>query len=155
MPALTVSARKLKFLLNCYPPLWAAGIHVDRISDDYTFAQAHMSLRWYNRNFVGTHYGGSLYSISDPFYMLMFLHILGSNYRVWDVGGKIDYLKPGKSTVTATFQISDEVIERIKQHTQAGEKYFETFPVEIVDESGEVIAKIERRLYFRLKPNKS
>lgn len=151
MPVFSLSARKLKFLLNCWPPLWGAGIRVDTISEDYMTARAHMKLRWYNRNFVGTHYGGSLYSMSDPFYMLMLLHLLGPEYYVWDIGGKIDYLKPGKDKVIAEFKLTTEILERIKAKTQSGKKYVEAFPVDIVDTSGTIIAKIERQLYFKLK----
>ncbi|EXE18898.1 translation elongation factor P domain protein [Acinetobacter baumannii 1440750] len=42
-----------------------------------------MPLTWKNQNLVGTHFGGSLYSMVDPFYMLILMHHLGSKYIVW------------------------------------------------------------------------
>ena len=28
-----------------------------------------LTLRWYNRNYVGTHFSGNLFTMTDPFYM--------------------------------------------------------------------------------------
>ena len=36
-----------------------------------------MKLRWWNANYVGTHFGGSLFAMTDAFYMLMVMAKLG------------------------------------------------------------------------------
>ena len=76
--------------INWWPPLLAAGISV-RWGQDYRSADVKMRLRFWNRNYVGTHYGGSLYSMTDPFYMLMLMENLGRDYIVWDKAAKIRY----------------------------------------------------------------
>ena len=43
-----------------------------------------MKLSLRNQNYVGSHFGGGLFSMTDPFYMLMLMNVLGSEYLVWD-----------------------------------------------------------------------
>ena len=67
--------------INIWPPLLGAGIRVRWRSN--RVVDVEMKLRPWNRNYVGTHYGGSLYSMTDPFYMLMLMENLGRDYIVW------------------------------------------------------------------------
>jgi hypothetical protein len=55
---MTLSPKSLKRLLNFYPPYLGAGIKISHISEDWSELHESMSLRWYNRNAVGTHFGG-------------------------------------------------------------------------------------------------
>ena len=52
--------------INVWPPFFGAGIRV-KWSPDNKAVDVEMKLRFWNRNYVGTHYGGSLYSMADPF----------------------------------------------------------------------------------------
>jgi len=140
-----------KLMLNFYPPYWATGIMVKKVSPDYREIVVHMKMRWYNRNFVNTHFGGSLYSMADPFYMLMLIQILGKKYIVWDKDAHIDFIKPGRGTVTARFAINEKEVEKIIANTIAGEKYFPEFAVDIKDEAGEKVARVIKTLYVRKK----
>ena len=141
----------LKFGMNIWPPFLGAGIRVKHIASDYREIIVSMKLRWYNRNYVGTHFGGSLAAMTDPFYMLMLIHILGNNYTVWDKTSTIDYLAPGRGTVTACFTLQDDEIAEIKNKTANGNPYFPEFSVDIVNESGEVIARVDKTIYIRMK----
>jgi len=67
----------LKLGLNLYPPYLGTGIHVAEIAPDLRSLRVVMHLRFYNRNYVGTHFGGSLYAMCDPFFMLMVINNLG------------------------------------------------------------------------------
>jgi len=78
------------------------------------FAKVSLPLTYYNRNYVGTHFGGSLYSMCDPMYMLLLLNVLGREFIVWDKSTTIEYRKPGKGTVTAEFSIPDELVTYLK-----------------------------------------
>jgi len=140
-----------KLVLNFYPPYWATGIIVKKVSSDYREIVVRMKMRWYNRNFVNTHFGGSLYSMADPFFMLMLIQILGKEYIVWDKAAHIDFIKPGRGTVTARFAINEKEIEKIMANTAAGEKYFPEFAVDIEDEAGEKVARVVKTLYVRKK----
>ena len=141
----------LKFGMSLWPPFLGAGIKVKHIAADFREVVVSMRLRWYNRNYVGTHFGGSLAAMTDPFYMLMLIHILGSEYIVWDKTSTIDFIAPGRGTVTARFSLKDEQITEIKENTATGDAYLPEFSVDIVNESGEVIATVKKTLYVRNK----
>lgn len=141
----------MRFILNIYGPYLGAGIKMEYIAPDWRQARVSMRLRWYNRNAVGTHFGGSLYTMVDPQLMLMLMNILGSDYIVWDKSAEIDFIKPGKGKVFAEFEISDDDIDSIKAVTQAGQKYLPQFTVHVRNEQQEVVATIKKVLYIRRK----
>ena len=108
-------------------------------------------MKFYNRNYVKTHFGGSLYAMTDPFLVLMLAHILGREFVILDKAAHIDFIKPGQGTVTARFLIKDEEIENIIKNTLDGQKYFPEFSVDIEDEAGEKVARVVKTLYIRKK----
>jgi len=146
--------KMLKFGINLWPPFLGAGIRLKHIAPDYKEVIVTMKLRWYNRNYVGTHFGGSLAAMTDPFYMLMLIHVLGKEYIVWDKTSTIDFIAPGRGTVTARFTLKDDQIAEIKSKTANGDPYYPEFSVDIVNESAEVIARVSKKLYVRKKQGK-
>lgn len=146
------SPKFLKWLINLYPPYLGAGIKITYISDDWRELQVSMSMRWFNRNIVGTHFGGSLYSMVDPHLMLLLMQLLGKEYLVWDKAADIEFIKASKKKVTSLIKISNEELELIKSKTDDGEKYFSKFTIEIRDDDGELVAKVKKTIYIRKKP---
>ena len=142
----------LKLGLNLYPPYIGAGVTVAHIAEDWSSMTVKLTLRWYNRNYVGTHFGGNLFTMTDPFYMLMLLHRLGPAYKVWDQKAEITFLKPGKGVVTAKMTVSEDEITAIREATVNGAKHFAEFDIDIVDEEGDVVATVHKTLYVREKP---
>lgn len=143
--------RHLKLLLNIYPPYLGAGIRVKRISENFREILVSMKLRWYNRNYVGTHFGGSLASMTDPFFMLMLLNILGKEFIVWDQASQIQFLRPGRGRVEARFHLRQEQIDEIYTKTRDGAVFRPEYTVEIIDEDGEVVATVLKQEYIRKK----
>lgn len=146
-----VSPKLFKRMINLYPPYLGAGVRVDFISEDWKELHVSMALRWYNRNAVGTHFGGSLYSMIDPHLMLLLLRLLGKEYLVWDKSAHIEFIKAGKKKVTSVIKISDEDLDQIRHHTDNGDKHFARFCIETRDEDAELIAKVEKVIYVRKK----
>ena len=146
-----MSPNVMKMLINLWPPYLGAGVRVDTISRDYRRVAVSLKLRWYNRNYVGTHFGGTLFSMTDPFYMLMLMQVLGRDYIVWDKAGEIVFRKPGHGTVRARFALDEAVLDEIRAATAGGEKYLRWFDTEVVDAAGEVVARTRKRLYIRRK----
>ena len=146
------TARQLQKGMKWWPPFLGAGIRVKSFSDDFRDAVVELRLGRLNRNAVGTHFGGSLYAMTDPFFMIMLLHNLGSDYLVWDKSGSIEYLSPGRGTVSAHFHLSEQRIAEIKAQAVGGEKIFPEFEVSVKDEAGKIVAGVKKILYVRLKP---
>ncbi|GLR14808.1 DUF4442 domain-containing protein [Chitinimonas viridis] len=149
-----MKANTLRRLINLWPPFLFTGIHATRISPDYREVDCQLSLRWYNRNYVGTHFGGSLFAMTDPWYMLMLMPLLGRDYFVWDQQAGIEFIAPGRGKVTARFRIDDATLADIRERTASGEKYLPQFVIDIVDEQNELIARVTKTLYVRKKPTK-
>lgn len=149
MPLLTPHLLKLR--LNTYAPYIGAGIKIDHISLDQGLCVVSMGLNTLNKNIVGTQFGGSLYSMVDPFYMLMLMHQLGSNYVVWDKSSHIDFVAPGNSKVTARMKIPSSEIITIQELAKGGEAVFREYKVDIVDEQQKLIATVTKTLYIRLR----
>ena len=114
-----------------------AGIRVTRIQADWKELDVEMRLRWWNANYVGTHYGGSLYSITDPFFMVMLIRILGPDYIVWDKAASIRFRRPGRSTVYAKFRMTDEQVNEIRETLKTEEKFEREFAIEVKDAEGD------------------
>ena len=143
--------RYFRILVNLWPPFLGAGIRVKRLAPDWKSIDVEMKLRRWNSNYVGTHYGGSLYSMTDPFYMLMLIKCLGKDYIVWDKAATIRFKRPGKGTVSAAFRLSDQEIDEIKQALTSQDKIEPAFVVQVKDESGLVVAEVEKLLHVRRK----
>ena len=149
-----MKANTLRRLVNLWPPFLFSGISATHLSEDYREAEVVLKQHWFNMNYVGVHFGGSLFAMTDAFYMIMLMHVMGRDYYVWDRSASIDYLKPGRGTVTARFKIDDTALADIHAHTAGGDKYFPQFTVEITDAGGAVVARVLKTLYVRKKPPK-
>ena len=141
----------IRLLFNLYIPFLGAGIRITRVSPDFRHLRVELPLTAYNRNYVGTHFGGSIYAMTDPFYMMMLMQNLGSGYIVWDRAARIDFLKPGRSRLIVEFRFSLEEIEDIRRQTADGNKYLLDKEVLIHDQEGTLIAKVIKTLYVRKK----
>ena len=145
-------ARFLRWVMNFYPPYLGAGVRIQHIAGDFREVRVKMGLGWYNRNYVGTQFGGSLYSMTDPFFMLMVMENLGSDYIVWDKAASIDFIAPGKGPVYADFRIEEALLDEIRQRTAGGDKYLPQLHVDVHDGDGTLVARVHKTLYVRLKP---
>jgi acyl-coenzyme A thioesterase PaaI-like protein len=139
----------LRRWINLWPPFLGAGIRVKYIAPDMQAVDVEMKLRFWNANYVGTHFGGSLFAMTDAFYMLMLMANLGHDYIVWDKAASIRYRKPGKGTVRAEFRLSAGQIEDIRENLKTLAKYEPVLSVEVKDEAGVVIAEVEKVLQVR------
>ena len=137
-------------LVGLYPPFLGAGISV-RADADLSVVESRLKWRWWNRNYVGTHFGGSIYAMTDPFYMVMLIERLGAGFTVWLAEASIRYVKPGRGSLRARFELSAEQIADIAARaTEHGRVHVE-LPVSVVDEQGECVAEVRQRLSVRAK----
>jgi hypothetical protein len=137
--------------MNLWPPFLGAGIRVTRMQPDWKAIDVEMKLHFWNSNYVGTHFGGSLYAMTDPFYMLMLIENLCPDYIVWDKSASVRFRQPGKGKVAAAFRLSEQQIEELRRELNTQEKIEPTFTVDVKDESGSVIAQVQKVLHIRKK----
>ncbi|MFN7986833.1 MAG: YiiD C-terminal domain-containing protein [Thermoanaerobaculia bacterium] len=143
--------RLLFRIINVYPPYLGAGVRVrHRLGDERTI-RVEMTLRPWNRNLFGTHFGGSLYSMCDPWFVLLLVRLLGDGYLVWDKSASIEFLKPGRGRVSATFHLPPETVEQIRAAADRDGKTEPLLSVEVTGEDGEVVARVTKRLWVKRK----
>ena len=148
-----MNARLLRRGMGWWPPFLGAGIRVKSFADDFREAEVELKMGRFNRNYVGTHFGGSLYAMTDPFFMIMLLHNLGGDHLVWDKSGSIEYVAPGRGAVRAHFALTEERIAEIRAQAAGGEKVLPEFQVEIRHAGDDtLVALVRKTLYVRLKP---
>lgn len=143
--------RFLEKMINLYGPFVGAGVKLEKMSKDYREARVSMKLTFYNKNYMGTQFGGSLYAMVDPWYMLMLIKNLGKDYIVWDKAATINFRKPGKGKVYADFKLTDAHLDEITKYVETNTKMDYVFKVEIKDDAGKLIADVDKVLYIRKK----
>lgn len=141
--------RELQDRINSYPPYVGAGIEVTHVADDASEIRVRMPLEEDNANLVGTHFGGSLYAMVDPHLMILLKARLGQDYVVWDRAASIEFLRPGRSTVSATIRVTDSEVDAIREATGGGDKHLPEWTLEVRDEAGELVASVRKTLYVR------
>ncbi|GAV02680.1 hypothetical protein RvY_13216 [Ramazzottius varieornatus] len=134
-----------------WPPYLGAGIKMTRMTPDWRNVDIEMPMYFWNKNYVGTHYGGSMFSMTDPWYMIMIMNNLGKDYIVWDKAGSIRFKNPGRGTLRAQFRLTQEQIDEVRNMADRGERTEPTFSVQILDESGLLIAETEKTISIRRK----
>ena len=146
-----MKARTLRHVLNLWPPFLFSGVHVTAVTADYRHARVELRMRPWNRNYVGTHFGGSLFAMTDPFWMLLVMQSLGRDYIVWDRAGAIEFVKPGRGTVHARFDLEDATLDELRNATAGGAKALHWFATDVIDAGGYVVARMRKQLYIRRK----
>jgi acyl-coenzyme A thioesterase PaaI-like protein len=151
--AKTASKALLLRLYSYWPPFFFAGVSIEQVAKDLRFVRVTLKERLWNRNYVGTHFGGLLYAMVDAPYMIMVMENIGPRYIVWDKAASIKFIKPGRGTVQAIFQIDDMILDEIRQQVDQSPKgkIDYALTVDVRDQTGDVVCSVEKVLYIRKK----
>src|SRR5262249_14116785 len=103
------------------------------------------------RNKVGTVYGGSIYSSVDPYYMLLFMQILGKDYVVWDKAASVKFVRPIIEKVRCRFAVTNELIDQVRQKIIEKGEYTFDLPLTYEDSEGSVYAVFTKTVYVASK----
>ena len=150
----TKSARRLRRLAKViwlYPPYLGAGISVKSVNETATFYVVQLKRRWYNRNVYGSHFGGSLYAMVDPFFVFAAAAHFGDDYILWDKSAAIEYVSPGRGTVFCEVHIPNDRLRSMKEEVDEKGKATFHFETEIKSAEGKLVAKVEKEIYIRKK----
>lgn len=149
------SAEELIQLMNNYAPFRGAEVTVTKLTDDFRYCRVELPLTEGNKNYMGTQYGGNLYTIVDPLVMLLLINILGEEYVVWDKSASIEFVTPGIDKVYAEFKLSEEEISEILERTKKHKRFEPEFEIEVKHLNGDVVAKVVKKMWIKKKRNLS
>ena len=85
------------------------------VSDDLLHVKVKIAISYKNKNYVGSIFGGSLFSATDPILMIQLMQILGNDFVVWDKNSNIQFKRPAKENVFANFDLTQDEIQSIKK----------------------------------------
>jgi acyl-coenzyme A thioesterase PaaI-like protein len=149
-----MSPRRLRWLFNVWPPFVAAGIRVLEVADDWRRARVRLRRHWYNANYVGTHFGGSLFAMTDPFWMILVMENLGRDYNVWDKAAEIQFVSAVREDVFAEFVLDAALLDALRAQAAGGDKVLHWFEADVRTASGAVVARVRKQIYIRLKKDR-
>ena len=141
------------FLWNLYPPFLGAGIKITAVDPEWRWIEARLRFRWWNRNYVGTVFGGSIFSLCDPFHMVLLMNRLGKEYVVRDKGGEIRYLQKGLGDLTARFEMPDSEIEAVRK--DLSDVHERRYSCSVKNSAGDAVAEVVKVLHVRRLINRS
>ena len=134
--------------MNLYPMYWGTGGRVHYIAGDFREVRLGLGLNPFTYNYVGTIFGGSLFSASDPFLMVMLLRVLGADrYVVWDRAARIRFRRPGRGRLTMRITLDGALLAEVRATVAREHVWKGWLPLRWLDAEGAVVAEIERELY--------
>ena len=143
--------RMFKFLFNISPMYRRTGGRLLEVSEDLKCVRLKLPLNYRTKNYVGTIYGGHMYSCVDGIYMVQLINILGKNFVVWDKSASIRFRRPGNKTLFAEFNITDQLLEKIRREIDQHQEKDFTLHVNLTDKEGVIYAEVEKLIYIASK----
>ena len=147
------TSRLLRWRMNWFPAYRGTGARITYVAADGLEARIRLPLSWRSRNYVGTIFGGSMYGAVDPIYMVMLIRALGPEFVVWDKAATIRFLRPGRSTLYATFRLEAKMIEAIASEARTVGALTREFSVELLDADGQACFSCVKTIYVRCRTN--
>lgn len=145
----TAPAPTMRRLMNVWPPFLFSGIRVVALDEDFRHARVRLVKRRWNGNVFGTHFGGSLFAMTDPFWLLLVLRNLGPGYVVWDRSAEVEFVSPGRRDVYVDFRLTDEELAELRAQADAGDRVLRWFHCEVVTSDGTLVARVRKQVYVR------
>lgn len=149
---MVVSEKTLKWVLCLYPPLLFQRIWIKKFHKGFRGVDVKISKSLFNKNYNGSIFGGTIYAATDPFYAILFDQLLqreGFKVRVWLKSASIQYLKPGRTALYFTINITDEMLNDAITALNTEGKFVMAYPMEVTNVTGELCATISNEVYIR------
>lgn len=146
-----IAPRHSIFWINFWPVFMIQGIRAKKMNRNMTEIKVVLKEHFYNRNYVGAHFGGTLYSMCDPWFMLIIMNFLGDDYIVWDKSASINFIRPGKGTISGIFKIESSALENIKFTVDTKGHDVFTLKTFVKDHSGKRVARVVKEVFVKKK----
>jgi len=145
--------RKLRWMLNHYPPFWFQRIKIMEVDPDYRWMNVRMKKSILTRNLNGSAFGGSIYSAADPWFPILYWQALarqGFALECWLKAATVDFNKPGASDLHLKFEISQADLDLATKNLDIIGSSVHENTVEVIDLDGDICATVECVSYLRL-----
>lgn len=138
-----------KYGFNISPMYRRSTGKIISVSEDLLRAQVRIPISMKNRNYVGSIFGGSLFSATDPVFMIQLINILGNDYVVWDKEATIKFKRPATQDAYVDFIFTEEEIEEIKERVVAEKEINLIKEIKITNkDESTVFAEVSKVIYI-------
>lgn len=144
-------ATLFKVMFNISPMYRRSCGRITFVSKDLHIVKVKISLTYKNKNYVGSMFGGSLFSATDPIYMIQLIQILGKDYVVWDKATEIKFKKPVYKNAFAIFEFTENELEFIKSKVASENEVNHVKKLYITDENNLIYSELDKTIYISSK----
>lgn len=138
-----------KYGFNISPMYRRSTGKIIEVSDDLYNVKVKIPISYKNKNYVGSIFGGSLFSATDPVFMIQLMNILGNDYVVWDKSANIKFKRPAKSNSYADFIFSEEEIQQIKERLKDAQEIDLQKDIKITNkDTSTIYAEVSKIIYI-------
>lgn len=136
-----------------YSPMYRRSTgRVYLVSDDLHKVGVRIKLSYKNANYVGSIFGGSMLSATDPILMIQLLNILDSSYVVWDKAACIKFKRPAKETCYIDFEFTQDEILQIQKDVEQQNEIDIIKEVKITNKDKSIVfAEVSKTIYIASK----
>ena len=144
-------ATLFKVMFNISPMYRRSCGKIIFVSNDLHTVKIKIPLTYRNKNYVGSMFGGSLFSATDPIYMIQLMQILGKDYVVWDKATVIKFKKPVYTNAFAVFEFTTDEIVSIKSSVSQENEVNYNKKLFITDENNIPFTELDKTIYISSK----
>ncbi|WP_395670142.1 DUF4442 domain-containing protein [Rhodoferax sp.] len=148
----SLKSRLMRYAFNLSPVFRATGAWITHISADLRLVKLKLPLTLKTKNPMGTMCGGNMYSAVHGIYLVMLLKNLGPNYLCLDRLSTIKFLKPGRGTLFAQFELTRDEIDAVKALVAEHGRIDRQYRIELKDANGVLCGEVTCTVHVRLKP---
>ena len=148
------NTKLLKYAVNFMPVFRATGAWITHIRDDMRLVKLKLPLNLKTKNPFGTMCGGNIYSSVHGIYSFILMKNLGNNYVVLDKSATVRFLKPGRGTLFAQFELSDLELNEVKKLVEQNGKTDRQYLIELKDKYGVVCSDVISTIHIKKKDYK-
>ena len=122
------------------------------VTPDLLKISVRLPISYKNRNYVGSIFGGSMFSAVDPMPMVQLINLLGKDYVVWDKAAEIFFKIPAREDLYADFECTLEDVDSIRQRVQEQGEIEIVKVTELTNAARDkVYCEVHKRLYIATK----
>lgn len=151
-PKFISKAKLFKYGFNLSPMYRRSTGRIINVSKDLLEVMVRIPISYKNKNYVNSIFGGSMFAAVDPIPMVQLINLLGDDYVVWDKSAIINFKKPAKQDLYASFTYTEEELENIQKRIQT-EQEIEIQKTTLLtnNEASTVFCEVHKTIYIANK----
>lgn len=138
-----------KYGFNLSPMYRRSTGKIYQVSDNLLTVKVRIKLTYKNSNYVGSIFGGSLFSATDPIFMIQLMNILGNSFVVWDKAATIKFKRPAKETCFVDFTFAKDEIVQIKKDVSSKKEIDLIKNIKLTNKDKSIVfAEVSKTIYI-------